>query len=135
MVSSRKTVRDKLVTSLKSIPELADEAVTGAPHVFGFLAKTFNGMSPCACVDTLGVQYDTIGDESDLSRFRFIVGFWVNRESASEAEDMLDKLALEFSAKIRNDYYGQFFQQSTTDYETLDGTPYKFELHFLEINY
>jgi hypothetical protein len=136
---SRKTVRDGLVTHLKGVTvgavhPLADEA-GGQAHVFPYLTKEVGGISPFACVDGGSVLYDLDGDDGLLTPFGLVVGFWAMRggDNDAAAEDMLDDLALALALALRANYNAQFTVPSVSDYETLDGIPYKFELHFVEV--
>jgi hypothetical protein len=137
-LKSRKTVRDAIVTDLKAVT-LAGVAVLateagGQAHVFDHLEKEPGGISPFACVDGGSVLYDLSGDDSNPTAYGLIVGFWVRRDLGEAAsEDVLDDLALELAKLLRKSYNAKFSTPSVSDYEVIDGLPYKFELHFVEL--
>jgi hypothetical protein len=132
--TNRETVRDALVTTLKAITLLANET-DGTVHVTGYWMKAPKGINPFCCVDSGSVLYPVEMDEGNQTHFGFVVGFWVRRDSsAATAEDQLDSLALSLATSLQSSYNARFISKSVTDYEVVDGIPYKFELHFIEID-
>ncbi len=139
LVSDLKTLSYKVAGPLDlhgdpttiTLTPLADETGSVA-HVFGYLNEKPNGITPFACVDAGAIQYNTTGSDERLTPIMVVIGFWAARGAADEHEVVLDNLALALALLLREKYMAKFASPSTTDYEVIKGTPYKFELHFVE---
>jgi hypothetical protein len=145
--ANQKTTRDALVTELKTITTLADEThasgavdgdghpilVVDLEHVVGYFTKNPKGISPFACVDSMGALYGPNSDPTGGTPFRFVVGFWALRDATDGADDELDDLALALAKKLQK-FLGKFITWPVVDYETIDGAEYKYALHFVEIS-
>jgi len=142
VLPNRTSLRTGLVTKLKALSwtiagpatltPLAD--VSGIPKVFGYWKKNPGGLSPFACVDSGTVQYSTTGNIGLLTPITMVIGFWAKRGESDEHDVMLDNLILTFTNVLRSSYNARFVSSSISDYEILDGVPYKFELHFVEFS-
>jgi len=138
---NRTTLRNSLVTNLKAISWVVAGPVTvtpladiaGSARVFGFWKKDPGGISPFACVDSGNIQYSTSGSTGLLTPMTMVIGFWARRESTDSHDVLLDNLILAFTEQVlRVKYNARFSSPSVSDFEILDGIPYKFELHFVE---
>lgn len=138
---NRKDVRDSLVANLKTDIIISTNAVLsddsdGFAHARDYFPKDLDGRSPIAGVDGLWSQYDLSGDDSAETAFGLVVGFWArSMENRANAEDMLDNLAQQLATLLRAKYNARFSQPSVTDFEVVDGVEYKFELHYVEIDW
>ncbi len=115
-----------------TVTPLAD--VDGVEHVFDYWKKDPNGISPYACVDSGNIRYSTDGADSLLTPMTLVIGFWARRYSGNEHNVMLDNLILGLVTFLRKKYNAKFASPSVSDYETIDGIPYKFELHFVKFD-
>lgn len=129
---NRETLRDGLVTNLKTLTGLGDET-GGIAHVFGNLPDSFDGLSPCATVENGGWQPDISGDDTNVTSVRFVVGFWQRVDTRNNAEDALDKFAGELAALLRDNYLARFYEISMLFYELQESVDYRGEYHFVEI--
>jgi hypothetical protein len=132
--TSQKTPRLDLVSALKGIALLADD-VDGTAHVVGYFEPDPRGISPFVCVDSAGALYSPPDDGGLQTPMRFVVGVWVRRDiDPATAEDQLNDLALEIANVLRDDFNARFTDFPTSDFEMIEGVPYKFELHFVELD-
>ncbi len=138
---NRAVLRASLETDLKSmvITDGTKPLDTEAPpanvvHVFRYLKKDPQGISPFACIDSGNVQYDVVRSDAIPTSMVIIIGFWVRRGNADEHDTMLDNLAQALATMLKAKYSSQFVSKSITDYEEMDGISYKFELHFVEFS-
>ena len=129
-VTNRKTLRSDLVTNLKTITSLADSS--GVAHVYGYLPKTLSGLSPICTVECGPSCLKTVVDITTQERVGVIIGFWVDRDSASGAEDLIDDLREGLRTVIRKYYNASLTAQSMPDYEIVDGTDYRIEFYTFE---
>lgn len=129
---NRETLRDGLVTNLKTLTGLADGTGSIA-HVFGNLPDSFDGLSPCATVENGGWEPDISGDDTNLTPVRFVIGYWKRVDTRDNAEDSLDKFAGELFTLLRDNYLARFYEISMPFYELMDGVDYRGEYHFVEI--
>lgn len=129
---SQKTLRADLVSKLKTITLLADDADTTA-HVVGYFEPNPRGISPFACVDSAGMKYD-LGSDETITPARFVIGVWVKRTNAATAEDQLNDLALSIANVLRLNYLAKYTAEPQSDFEEIEGVQYKFELYFVEIS-
>jgi hypothetical protein len=130
---NRHTLRDGVVTMLKTCTGLADVGAT--VHVFGQLPPSFSGISPVATVENGGWEPDIAGDDTDPISTRFVIGFWrrITNDSRDNAEDALDVFAGELTNKLRASYNARYYELSQPFYELMDGVDYRGEYHFVEI--
>jgi len=131
-VANRETLRDGIVTDMKTLTGLADDAGSVA-HVFGGLPQTFDGLSPCCTVENGGWRPDLAGDIYDPTPVRFIIGFWQRIDARASAEDALDLFAIELFNKLRSKYNARFYDTTMPFYELMDGIDYRGEYHFVEV--
>ena len=130
-LANRETLRDDLVTKLKTCTGLADGTGSIA-HVFGQLPSSFNGLSPACTVENGGWKPDISGDDTDPTPIRFVIGFWDRIDTRANAEDALDKFAGELTSKLRQYYNAKYYDVSMPFYELMDGVDYRGEYHFVE---
>lgn len=131
---SQKTRRLDIVERLRAVPALADDA-DGTAHVVAYFEPDPQGVSPFCCVSSAGANHRLPLDPSNTTPMRFVIGFWARRDQGQNeaAENLIDDLALELSRVLGNSYLAEYVDYPTSDYETISGIPYKFELHFVEI--
>lgn len=134
--TSQKTPRGAIVTALKGITLLAnDPAPANTAHVVGYFEPNPQGISPFVCVDSAGAMYDLPDDGGLLTPFRFVIGLWVRRDiGEAAAEDQLNDLALEIALVLRDTFNARYTAYPTSDFEIIDGIPYKFELYYVELD-
>jgi hypothetical protein len=122
----------KLLVVGSDTPLATEVGVGGAEHAFAYMKKDPSGVSPFACVDSGSIRYDLVGSDELQTPIILIVGFWARRSDDDSHDDMLDGLALALAKMLRAKYIARIPSRSVTDFEVLDGIPYKFELHFVE---
>lgn len=133
--TNRKTLRAALVTTLKTITLLGNDT-DGTAHTIGYFEPNPRGISPFCCVDSGGWLPELPGDDTALTECHFVIGVWVRRDGGqSAAEDQIDDIALSIAQKLSAGYNAKFEGPSNSDYEDIEGVPYKFELHFVKIEY
>jgi hypothetical protein len=132
--ASQHPLRDDLVTKLKTITLLANDTDT-TPHVVGYFETNPKGISPFACVDSAGALYGLPEDTSGLTPMRFVIGVWVRRDDPATAEDQINDLALSIAQILEANYNAKYTDFPQSDFEEIEGVQYKFELHFVEIDY
>ncbi len=130
IVTNRKTLRTSVVTLLKSITGLADSG--GVAHVYGQLPKSLNGLSPICTVESGPSALNLDMDSTTTEAVGLIIGFWVDRDTASSAEDLLDDLREGLRTIIRNNFNARLTVQSMPDYEMVDSTEYRVEFFTFE---
>ena len=132
--TSRKALRAQLAIDLATLTQVQEVV----PH----LPRALKGKSPICSVESGGWQ-PSLNVEEMPTKVRVIIGFWVRRSAdpgstvptAAQAEDMIDDLALALVNLLEGSYNSSFYRPLTLDYEVIDGTEYRIEFHYVEIDW
>lgn len=123
----RQETRDDVVAKITADSTIAQE-------VLGEMPKKFSGKSPVIVVES-GPYFP--GNFEDDGYIELTVSFWGRRDTGMEAdvEDLMDGFALELVKILRKHYNAIFVRPSITSYDTIGGNPYRYEFHFVRIQW
>lgn len=128
---SRKKARADLVAKIKAgITQLADAG--GVAHTYDHLIKDPAGLSPICTVESGPWQPRFTAAETQT--FAFTIGLWVKRTDASDAEDLLDDLAVDLAEVLDANYNAEFTRPSMPEYD-LPELQYRIEWHFVAVEW
>lgn len=103
-------------------------------EVLEYLPKKLSGKSPIATVESAPANRTT--SPADEAEFKLIVGLWVRRSVAADAEDLLDDLEQDVAELVATWDTAEYYQESSTDYvDTTDdqGGQYRVEWLFIRV--
>jgi len=124
-VQNRKTARASLLAAL--------ETITAFAEVYDYLPKDLSGLSPVCTIESGPADYAWL--PSDQNMFKFIVGVWVRRDDAEDAEDLLDDLSYAVAGVIQDWHSATFYQESDPGYDLIDQVYYRSEAHFVSVEW
>jgi len=103
--------------------------VMGIPpsNVFKYMPKKLDGMSPVITIEV--GRSSPSHTPAEPSWPGLLIGLWILREDAEEAEDELDTLSDNFIDAITDRYNVQWDNFTEPDYLIIDGNHYRVEWH------